>query len=147
MSKSTTSLIFPDINVWLALTVSGHVHFPRAWQWYRSLSDDEILCFCRITQLGLLRLLTTNSVMGKSTHCQAEAWQVYDRWLDEESARFLDEPPTLETAFRTSTLDTQTSPKHWTDAYLAAFAETAGLTLVTFDKALAAKAKGALLLG
>lgn len=146
MSKSTTLLIFPDVNVWLALTVSGHVHFPRAWQWYHSLDDSEILHFCRITQMGLLRLLTTGSVMGKSTHCQAEAWKVYDRWLHEESAQFLDEPATLEAAFRSSTEDRQSSPKHWTDAYLAAFAQTAGLTLVTFDRALAGKAKGAVLL-
>ena len=39
------------------------------------------------------------------------------------------------------------SPKMWMDAYLAAFAETAGLTLVTFDRALAGKVKGAMLLG
>jgi predicted nucleic acid-binding protein len=32
------------------------------------------------------------------------------------------------------------------DAYLAAFAETAGVQLVTFDRALAAKVKGAVLL-
>jgi len=34
----------------------------------------------------------------------------------------------------------------WTEAYLGAFAATAALTLVTFDKALAAKTKCALLL-
>jgi predicted nucleic acid-binding protein len=33
------------------------------------------------------------------------------------------------------------------DAYLTAFAERAELTLVTFDRALAAKAQGAVLLG
>jgi predicted nucleic acid-binding protein len=33
------------------------------------------------------------------------------------------------------------------DAYLAAFAEAANLTLVTFDRALAGKVEGAVLLG
>jgi predicted nucleic acid-binding protein len=33
------------------------------------------------------------------------------------------------------------------NAYLAAFAECAGLTLVTFDRALAARTKGSILLG
>jgi predicted nucleic acid-binding protein len=35
----------------------------------------------------------------------------------------------------------------WADAYLAAFAEAGNLTLVTMDRALAAKVKGAVLLG
>jgi predicted nucleic acid-binding protein len=38
------------------------------------------------------------------------------------------------------------APKTWMDAYLAAFAEAAELTLVTLDKSLAAKNKGAVLL-
>jgi predicted nucleic acid-binding protein len=37
--------------------------------------------------------------------------------------------------------------KRWADAYLAALAETAELTLVTFDRVLAGKVKGAVLLG
>jgi predicted nucleic acid-binding protein len=40
------------------------------------------------------------------------------------------------------------SPKLWTDAYLAAFASVAGLTLVTFDRALGALVRNqALVLG
>jgi len=39
------------------------------------------------------------------------------------------------------------APKQWADAYLAAFAEAANLTLVTFGRVLAGKAKGAVLLG
>jgi predicted nucleic acid-binding protein len=38
------------------------------------------------------------------------------------------------------------SPKIWADAYLAAFAVAGNLTLVTMDRALAAKVKGAVLL-
>jgi len=35
------------------------------------------------------------------------------------------------------------NPKEWADAYLGAFAETGNFALVTFDRALAAKTKGA----
>jgi predicted nucleic acid-binding protein len=38
------------------------------------------------------------------------------------------------------------SPKIWADSYLAAFAVAGNLTLVTMDRALAAKVKGAVLL-
>jgi predicted nucleic acid-binding protein len=49
--------------------------------------------------------------------------------------------------FRPLTGTQQSSPKEWADAYLAAFSFTAGVTLITFDRKLAAKANGAVLLG
>jgi len=39
------------------------------------------------------------------------------------------------------------APKMWMDAYLAAFAEAAGLRLVTFHRELASKVAGSVLLG
>jgi toxin-antitoxin system PIN domain toxin len=141
-----TSSVFPDVNVWLALSAPDHVHFPTAWRWYQSLDSDEILHFCRITQLGFLRLLTTQSVMGPGTLNQTEAWQAYGRWLEEAGAELVEEPAGLEDAFRSRTRASQASPKEWGDAYLAAFAETGSLTLVTFDRALARKVTGAVLL-
>lgn len=146
MSRSTTSSVFPDVNVWVALSSPDHEHFAKAWRWYNSLDQQEVLCFCRITQLGLLRLLTTQIVMGAGTLTQAEAWHAYDRWLSDASAEFLEEPAGLNTIFRSRTQSPHASPKEWADAYLATFAETAHLTLITFDKVLAGKAKGAVLL-
>jgi len=130
----------------LALSSPDHEHFAKAWQWYNSLDPAEVLCFCRITQLGLLRLLTTQIVMGPGTLSQREAWHAYDRWVSDASAEFLEEPAGLDNIFRSRALGSQASPKEWADAYLGAFAETAHLALVTFDKALAGKAKGAVLL-
>jgi predicted nucleic acid-binding protein len=68
------------------------------------------------------------------------------RWHSHESAEYLEEPMGLDSVFRSATQGTQASPKELADAYLASLAKTARLTLVTFDKALAGKAKGALLL-
>lgn len=53
---------FPDINVWLALAYQGHQHHSAAVAWFRSLKDGNIH-FCRVTQLGFLRLLTHPLVM------------------------------------------------------------------------------------
>jgi toxin-antitoxin system PIN domain toxin len=141
-----TSSVFPDVNVWLALSSPDHQRFTSAWNWYGALPSETALLFCRITQLGLLRLLTTQSVMGKGTLTQAQAWQAYDRWLEAGGTEFVTEPPELEPAFRSRSGAAQASPKDWADAYLAAFAKAAQLTLVTFDQALAGKAKGAVLL-
>ncbi|MGA2217503.1 MAG: TA system VapC family ribonuclease toxin [Terracidiphilus sp.] len=146
MSKYTISSVFPDLNVWLALTSPDHEHFPSAWNWYMTLPEEANLIFCRFTQLGLPRLLTTKAAMGMGTLTQAQAWQAYDRWLESGGAKLADEATDLEIKFRSQTNTAQASPKAWADAYLTAFAETANLTLVTFDRAMAGKAEGAILL-
>lgn len=146
MSKSTTLSAFPDVNVWLALSSRDHQHFSIAWNWYQALPRQMTLSFCRFTQLGYLRLLTTRSVMGLGTLNQEAAWAAYDRWIADADAQLLEEPMHLESTFRLLAGSEQVSPKDWADSYLIAFAESAGLTLVTFDQALAGKTKGAVLL-
>ena len=134
MPGSTTSL-FPDINVWVALTHGRHVHHMIARDWFESLEVEPRFYFCRFTQLGLLRLLTADAVMGDDVLTQAEAWAVYERWISDDRVGFLTEPPSLERRFQALSHTRQASPKAWADAYLAAFADTAQVTLVTFDSA------------
>ncbi len=82
MPKSTRLSLFPDVNVWTALTYDRHVHHRVATNWFESLGAAGRLFFCRLTQLGLLRLLTTEAVMGEEeVMSQTEAWEAYDRWL------------------------------------------------------------------
>jgi hypothetical protein len=141
-----TSSVFLDVNVWLALSSPDHEHFPSAWGWYTALPTSNRLVFCRFTQIAFLRLLTTVSVMGPGTLTQSQAWHAYDRWLREAAALFANEPSGLDPAFRSFSSAASVSPKAWADAYLAAFAEAANLTLVTFDRALASKASNSVLL-
>lgn len=146
MPRSTTSL-FPDINVWIALTYEGHVHHPVAAEWFKTLSPEATLAFCRFTQLGLLRLLTAKAVMSNDDRTQPQAWAAYDRWLSDPRVEFVDEPSEIEDRFRTLTRLRQPATKDWADSYLAAFATVGHLTLVTFDQGLRSKAKSAILLG
>jgi hypothetical protein len=137
-----TSLVFPDVNVWLALASRRHIHHNLAYRWLESLEGID-LAFCRITQLGLLRLLTTSAVMSVDVLTQRQAWQAYDRLLSDR-VHFLDEPPTIESRFRLLTHQSASSPKEWADAYLTAFASEAKITLATLDRALATKSGGTL---
>ena len=141
-----SSLSFPDVNVWLALSSPDHMHFASAWKWYSTLPDQTVLMFCRHTQLGMMRLLTTQSVMGLGTLTQAQTWDVYDRWLEAGGVEFAMEPKGLDSTFRSLTAAQTASPKDWADSYLAAFSSAADVPLITFDKALAEKAKRAVLL-
>jgi toxin-antitoxin system PIN domain toxin len=146
MPASTTSL-FPDINVWVALTYEGHAHHQTTAAWFATLTPDVSLVFCRLTQLGLLRLLTTEAVMGDEVMTQPQAWDVYDRWQQDPRVEFQDEPTDIEARFRALTRLRQPATKDWADSYLAAFATVGQLTLVTFDRRLRAKAKSTIVLG
>jgi toxin-antitoxin system PIN domain toxin len=141
-----TSFLFPDINVWVALTHGGHVHHVVASDWFESLDSATHFCFCRFTQLGLLRLLTAEAVMGDEVLQQTQAWAVHDQWMKDERVSFVDEPHGIDHAFRARTRQRQAAPKAWADAYLAAFAETAQITLVSFDLAFRGKVKPLILL-
>jgi toxin-antitoxin system PIN domain toxin len=142
-----TSLIFPDLNVWMALSLRSHEHHPAAWSWYGSLRPGEELAFCRMTQLGFLRLATTQSVARAETVNQVEAWTSYERWLRSGGAVYIDEPYGIDTEFRFYAGRTTPSPKEWGDSYLLAFAAAASLPLVTFDKALSLRYARSILLG
>jgi len=147
MPKSSSLFLFPDLNVWLALSYERHVHHSVARKWFHELPADARMCFCRFTQIGLLRLLTTDAVMGgDEVLSQSEAWHVYDRWLEDERILFVAEPSTIEPSFRAVSQHKRPAPKDWADSYLAAFAAVAGLRLVTFDQGLRLKSKDSFLL-
>ncbi|MEZ5420705.1 MAG: TA system VapC family ribonuclease toxin [Vicinamibacterales bacterium] len=118
----------------MALSYAAHAHHAVAADWFADLQDGTRFSFCRHTQLGLLRLLTTGAVMGDDVLTQPEAWAVYDRWLRDERVGFADEPAGLERRFRARSRAPRASPQAWADAYLSAFADEHGLTLVTFDR-------------
>lgn len=147
MPRSTSSFLFPDINVWLALSYERHIHHFSARGWFERLEDNSGVCFCRFTQLGLLRLLTTGAVMGEDkVLSQTEAWSVYDRWIQDDRVLYVEESSALEARFRALTQNERPAAKDWADSYLYAFAEAADLPLVTFDQALRQKGANVLLL-
>ena len=147
MPGSTISSLFPDVNVWIALTWQAHTHYAAARRWFDMIGGGGRLFFCRFTQLGLLRLLSTEALMGPDeVMTQEAAWNVYDRWLEDGRVAFLDEPADLEPPFRSLTRLQRPAPKDWADSYLAAFATMSHLTVVTFDSALHGKARQAILL-
>ncbi|HZQ20891.1 MAG TPA: TA system VapC family ribonuclease toxin [Terriglobales bacterium] len=129
------TLNFPDSNVWLALLWGRHIHSEKAREWFERDSGAQFF-FCRFTQLTLLRLLTTDAILGEDTLTMSAAWELWDKAWADTRISFLAEPADLETEFRSRSRLGSASPKVWADAYLLAFAAFAGLKLVTFDRAL-----------
>jgi toxin-antitoxin system PIN domain toxin len=66
----------PDVNVWIALVAERSVHHDAARRWFAE-TEPEVLVFCRITQLGVLRLLTNRHVMQKEVLSPEVAWAAY----------------------------------------------------------------------
>ena len=139
------TLNFLDANVWLALLWSRHAHSERARSWFEQASDEQFY-FCRFTQITVLRLLTTEKLMGKDTKSMPEAWNLWDRIWADDRVVFLPEPEDLEKEFRKRLRLSSRSPKVWADAYILAFASVADLKLVTLDQALKSSGDNVLVL-
>jgi toxin-antitoxin system PIN domain toxin len=139
------TLNFLDANVWLALLWSRHVHSEQARAWFER-SGDEQFFYCRFTQVTVLRLVTTESIMGKDVRNMSEAWALWDKIRADSRIAFLPEPDGLEKEFRKYSRLSSHSPKVWADAYLLAFASVANLKLVTFDRALDSRGADVLVL-
>ena len=77
---------------------------------------------------------------------QAQAWEAYDVWMEDSRVLFLNESSSLDAVFRSLSRVRYPNPKTWSDSYLAAFAVSSGLRLVTFDQAFLGKLKQLLVL-
>ncbi len=87
----------PDANVWIAAASDRHEHRAVARQWFDSYVGP--ICFCRVTQMAFLLLLTIQKVMGEETLSSGDAIKVYRQLLTDERVRLEAEPPNIETSW------------------------------------------------
>jgi toxin-antitoxin system PIN domain toxin len=125
--------LLPDVNFWLALVFDSHDHHSSAARWIGGLSD-EICHFCRLTQMGFLRLANNPKVFPKDAVTVTQAWQLYDATMNDPRVAFASEPAGLEPAWRVLIGGQQFPPKLWNDTYLAAMAQIGDYEVVTFDR-------------
>jgi uncharacterized protein len=128
----------PDVNIWLACALSGHTHHQAARSWLDDQRTRACILFCRATQQGLVRLLTTPAVLsgyGLPPLTNRQAWSVFEQFMADDRFTFAVEPVGIEALWKDFALRESPSPKLWMDAWLAAFAVCSGFQLVTIDKA------------
>ena len=132
-------MVLCDSNVWLALTLSKHVHHDAARGWLDSIDTPASVCFCRATRQTLLRLLNSATVLGPYGNpplTNRQAWKAYAAFLADDRIAFRgEEPPALEAHWERFAKRDTASPKLWMDSYLAAFAVAGGYRMVTIDGA------------
>ena len=82
MNRSTTSLSFPDVNVWMAILLENHVHRPAGLTWWQA--SEGPIAFTRFTQISMLRLLTTSAAMDGKPLTMEDAWRAHDRLFEDD---------------------------------------------------------------
>ncbi len=121
----------PDVNIWLALIDENHsLHASARRYWEEDSSTPK--AFCRITMLGFVRLGTQPRILSGVLTSQ-EAWALYREFLAHPLLSFIPEPEDIEVYLSAFTDRPFFPGRLWTDAYLAAFAISAGCRLVSFD--------------
>ena len=126
-----------DTNVWLAAIFTTHPLHQVARDAVQQATPAEPAVFCRATQLSFLRLASTSTLLKAYgaeglTHRDALVALHALQALREVNVR--EEPRgTLALWQAMSALDSA-SPKVWMDAYLAAFAISGGLRMLTLDQ-------------
>lgn len=138
----------PDINVWLALAVQEHPHHQAALRYWAEAHEEfgrqgreprlggavVRLWFCRVTMLGLVRLLCQPKAVGPGALDTLAAWKLYAEYRALPHIGLLSEPEDCDDSLRALVGAGSLPPRLWTDAYLAALSMRAGLRLVTFDR-------------
>jgi len=123
-----------DSNVFLAIAVEQHAHHALASKWFSALPKADTAMFCRATRISFLRLLTQKIAPDYQPLTNREAWSALDQLMEDDATGFAPEPEGLDRVWRRLAERDSPCPKVWMDAYLAAFAITDGLRLVTLDK-------------
>jgi len=126
------ALDVPDSNLWLALIDPDHAHHPRARR-YRETEAAPDIGFCRVTMLGLLRLLTNSRVMHGAPFTSAEAWDAYRAFAVLPEVCFVEDSVAAETRFEFWSRFPGFPAHRWTEAWVATLASSAGARVVSFD--------------
>jgi len=127
----------------MALVLEHHVHRPAARAWWQTANG--MIAFTRLTQIGMLRLLTTSAAMDGKPLAMDEAWRVHDGLFADDRVALLAEPVDADRHFREYASGRIAAPKVWADAWLLAVARSAAGVLITFDRRLAERGARCLL--
>lgn len=123
----------PDVNLWVAMTTPHH-EFHEAAKAYWEQESVEPIVFCRTTALGLVRVCAGKNATGGKPLTFLDSWGRYLHWRADVDVQLWNDPPNVEHALQNLIEAGVVTSKSSTDAYLAAFAISAGLRLVSFDK-------------
>ena len=96
MAASPTAGDLPDVNVWFSLMASHHEHHAVARHYWTQQAAPAVW-FCRITQIGMMRLLGQQRVMGMgNARKPRDAWDTAQSLLAHPGVGLCTEPPAVD---------------------------------------------------
>lgn len=122
----------PDVNVWVALCDSFHIHHRRTQQFWDHERSKQI-AFCGVTVGGMLRILTLPTAMAGNPFTPPQAVRKYQSFAALPEVSFLADSPDLGIRLAAWAQHPFFTPKLWTDAWIAAIAMEHGCRVVSFD--------------
>jgi toxin-antitoxin system PIN domain toxin len=123
-----------DANALLPILTDGHPHRHPAIAWWEGCDDHDVGLSLPV-RMALLRLLTNSRVMGSGTLRPSQAWAAVQSLIDDPRVSLAEQLPSAhaqrwyENVFRR-----EPTPDLWTDAWLAALAQSHDIEMVTFDR-------------
>ena len=126
-----------DVNVWVAAIFTAHEFHANGMDALRFATRSQPAVFCRVTEHSFLRLITSPRLLahyGAEGMTNRHALAALAGLKARPGVQFWNEPPSTAALWhRLAACDTA-SPKVWMDAYLAAFAITGNMRLLTLDQ-------------
>lgn len=126
-----------DTNVWLAAVFTTHPLHQAAQKNLQQATPAEPAVFCRSTQQSFLRLASTPTLLkayGATGLTNIDALVALGALLALPQVCEREEPPGTPALWHRLASHNTASPKVWMDAYLAAFAISGGLRMVSLDQ-------------
>jgi toxin-antitoxin system PIN domain toxin len=123
-----------DVNVVFPLLVEAHAHHSAAWAWWEEATDGSVV-WCLPVRLGVLRLLTNAAAMAGEPVLPEAALAAWDQFAgDGRVDEAMVTGSQVDLFFRENVRGRKSSPNLWTDAWLAACAQSHNMGLVSFDR-------------
>lgn len=122
-----------DANVLLPLLTEGHAHRAPANAWWEACEDGDVGLALPV-RMALLRLLSNSRVMGSSVLRPAQAWSTVQVLIDDPRVEPVEPTPEHDKRWYACVARREPSPDLWTDAWLAALAQSHDCEMVTFDR-------------
>jgi hypothetical protein len=123
-----------DVNVLLPIALSEHPLRSAAVEWWDEAEAGSAV-LCLPVRMAVLRLLTNRAVMGDDVLQPDKAWRVWAGFAhDDRTVERYAYPDGLDGMWLANVVGRKPTPKLWTDAWLAAFAECCDLEMITFDR-------------
>ncbi len=126
-----------DSNIWLAAVFPNHPFHSLATQALQQASAVEPAVFCRATEQSFLRLASTPVIWksyGVEGFTNRDALAALRALQALPQVTVQSEPPGTVSLWHSFAGLSSASPKVWMDAYLAAFAKSGNLRMVTLDR-------------